>query len=334
MSIRHFFLQDKTNQVIHIRNDNQSISRQSGSIHPISCQRHIKSQRQPDQRCTHNRNDRGKTGQKAEKERTRHIEYPISEQSDQPLDDGQQRNSDCVGGDDHIDLVQDVFLILVTKRQNAVDILFHLGTTNQHEIKYQHQYGHIDGETADSSHQHLPYLRENGDSYEGNEKKTDNTNFALLVAKHFSEPFKDSNGYGESIARLSNMLGGGVIVQRFGDLVRGRRSTEKRIEEGLVTPTLSATPGDLSLVLPKRILDGIVEMIYALDKVAPGTANDDTLLYGVEVKFYNMEVDIDENLESCHKGLYVIGDGSGVTHSLSHASASGVYVARHIIEEA
>ena len=171
----------------------------------------------------------------------------------------------------------------------------------------------------------------NGHSYEGNEKKTDNTNFALLVAKHFSEPFKDSNGYGESIARLSNMLGGGVIVQRFGDLVRGRRSTEKRIEEGLVTPTLSATPGDLSLVLPKRLLDGIMEMIYALDKVAPGTANDDTLLYGVEVKFYNMEVDIDENLESCHKGLYVIGDGSGVTHSLSHASASGVYVARHII---
>ena len=164
MSIRHFFLQDKTNQVIHIRNDNQSINRQSGSIHPISCQRHIKSQRQPDQRCTHNRNYRGKTGQKAEKERTRHIEYPISEQSDQPLDDGQQRNSDCVGGDDHIDLVQDVFLILVTKRQNAVDILFHLGTTNQHEIKYQHQYGHIDGETADSSHQDLPYLRENGDS--------------------------------------------------------------------------------------------------------------------------------------------------------------------------
>lgn len=171
----------------------------------------------------------------------------------------------------------------------------------------------------------------NGHSYEDPAKHTNNTNFALLVSKHFSEPFHDSNGYGESIARLSNMLGGGVIVQRFGDLVRGRRSTEKRIEEGLVTPTLSATPGDLSLVLPKRILDGIVEMIYALDKVAPGTANDDTLLYGVEVKFYNMEVDIDENLESCHKGLYVIGDGSGVTHSLSHASASGVYVARHII---
>lgn len=170
----------------------------------------------------------------------------------------------------------------------------------------------------------------NGHSYEDPEKQTENTNFALLVAKHFSEPFKDSNGYGESIARLSNMLGGGVIVQRFGDLVRGRRSTEKRVQEGLVTPTLSATPGDLSLVLPKRILDGIIEMIYALDKIAPGTANDDTLLYGVEVKFYNMEVDIDENLESKYKGLYIIGDGSGVTHSLSHASASGVYVARHI----
>ena len=149
----------------------------------------------------------------------------------------------------------------------------------------------------------------NGHSYEGAEKQTENTNFALLVAKHFSEPFKDSNGYGESIARLSNMLGGGVIVQRFGDLVRGRRSNTKRIEEGLVTPTLAATPGDLSLVLPKRILDGIIEMIYALDKIAPGTANDDTLLYGVEVKFYNMEVEIDENLESRYKGLYIIGDG-------------------------
>lgn len=172
----------------------------------------------------------------------------------------------------------------------------------------------------------------NGHSYEDPEKYTDNTNFALLVAKHFSEPFKDSNGYGESIARLSNMLGGGVIVQRFGDLIRGRRSNEKRIEESRVRPTLAATPGDLSLVLPKRILDGIIEMIYALDRIAPGTANDDTLLYGVEVKFYNMEVEIDANLETRHEGLYVIGDGSGVTHSLSHASASGVHVARHIAE--
>ena len=173
----------------------------------------------------------------------------------------------------------------------------------------------------------------NGHSYEDPSKHTQNTNFALLVAKHFSEPFKDSNEYGESIARLSNMLGGGVIVQRFGDLVRGRRSTVNRIEEGLVRPTLAATPGDLSLVLPKRILDAIIEMIYALDKIAPGTANDDTLLYGVEVKFYNMEVEVNENLESKHEGLYIIGDGSGVTHSLSHASASGVHVARRILKQ-
>ncbi len=173
----------------------------------------------------------------------------------------------------------------------------------------------------------------NGHSFEDPEKQTENTNFALLVAKHFSEPFKDSNGYGESIARLSNMLGGGVIVQRFGDLVSGRRSTPKRIEEGLTRPTLAATPGDLSLVLPKRILDGIIEMIYALDKIAPGTANPDTLLYGVEVKFYNMEVELDNNLETKHKGLYVIGDGSGVTHSLSHASASGIHVARQILSK-
>ena len=152
-----------------------------------------------------------------------------------------------------------------------------------------------------------------------------------LVSKHFTEPFKDSNGYGESIARLSNMLGGGVMVQRFGDLIRGQRSTQKRIDKSFVTPTLSATPGDLSLVIPKRILDGIIEMIYALDKIAPGTANDDTLLYGVEVKFYNMEVCVNEDLEAeNNRGLFIIGDGSGITHSLSHASASGVYVARHL----
>lgn len=170
----------------------------------------------------------------------------------------------------------------------------------------------------------------NGHSYADPKLLTENTNFALLVSKHFSEPFKDSNEYGESIARLSNMLGGGVMVQRFGDLVRGRSSTVQRIEEGFITPTLAATPGDLSLVIPKRILDGIIEMIYALDKIAPGTANDDTLLYGVEVKFYNMEVEINHDLETSREGLFVIGDCSGVTHSLSHASASGVYVARHI----
>ena len=173
----------------------------------------------------------------------------------------------------------------------------------------------------------------NGHSYEDPEKQTDMTNFALLVSKHFSVPFKDSNGYGESIARLSNMLGGGVIVQRFGDLIRGRRTNYKRLADSFVTPTLKAEPGDLSLVLPKRILDGIIEMIYALDKIAPGTANDDTLLYGVEVKFYNMEVSLDDHLETEYDGLYVIGDGSGVTHSLSHASASGVFVARDILSK-
>ncbi|MBR2778672.1 MAG: FAD-dependent oxidoreductase, partial [Firmicutes bacterium] len=116
------------------------------------------------------------------------------------------------------------------------------------------------------------------------------------------------------------------------DLITGHRSTEKRMRESFTTPTLKATAGDLSLVLPKRILDGIIEMIYALDKIAPGTANDDTLLYGVEVKFYNMEVAVDEHLETKFPGLYVIGDGSGITHSLSHASASGVYVARRIAD--
>ena len=123
------------------------------------------------------------------------------------------------------------------------------------------------------------------------------------------------------------------MLQRFGDLINGRRSTAKRIAESFTSPTLSATPGDLSLVMPKRILDGIIEMIYALDKIAPGTANDDTLLYGVEVKFYNMEVELTPELETRYKGLYVIGDGSGVTHSLSHASASGVFVARRIAGE-
>ncbi|MBO4848812.1 MAG: FAD-dependent oxidoreductase [Clostridia bacterium] len=172
----------------------------------------------------------------------------------------------------------------------------------------------------------------NGHSYEDPAMHTPNTNFALLVSKHFTEPFNDSTAYAENIAKLSNMLGGGVMLQRFGDLIAGKRSTAKRIQESFTVPTLSATPGDLSLVIPKRILDGVIEMIYALDAIAPGTANDDTLLYGVEVKFYNMQVDINENLETVHKGLYVIGDCSGVTHSLSHASASGVFVARRIAE--
>lgn len=170
----------------------------------------------------------------------------------------------------------------------------------------------------------------NGHSFEDTSKHTENTNFALLVAKHFTEPFNDSNAYAENIVRLSNMLGGGVIVQRFGDLMDGKRSTQNRIDESFTRPTLKATPGDLSLVIPKRILDGIIEMIYALDKIAPGTAGMDTLLYGVEVKFYNMQVMLSKRLETEYRGLYMIGDASGVTHSLSHASASGVLVAREI----
>ncbi len=170
----------------------------------------------------------------------------------------------------------------------------------------------------------------NGHSYSDPKYHTQNTNFALLVSNTFSEPFRDSNLYGESIARLSNMLGGGILVQRFADLTAGRRTNEHRLSQCFLTPTLKATPGDLSLVIPKRQLDDIIEMIYALDKIAPGTANADTLLYGVEVKFYNSKVTVDENLETAVKGLYILGDGSGVTHSLSQASASGVYAARTI----
>lgn len=173
----------------------------------------------------------------------------------------------------------------------------------------------------------------NGHSYADPALRTENTNFALLVSNHFTEPFKDSNEYGESIAKLSNMLGGGVLLQRFGDLVKGRRSSARRMEKCFTRPTLQATPGDLSLVIPKRQMDNIIEMIYALDKIAPGTANEDTLLYGVEVKFYNSKIEVDGNLQTKVKGLYALGDGSGVTHSLSQASASGVYVARILAEQ-
>ncbi len=173
----------------------------------------------------------------------------------------------------------------------------------------------------------------NGHSYADPQLRTENTNFALLVSNTFTEPFKDSNEYGEHIARLSNMLGGGVLLQRFGDLVKGRRSSARRMEKCFTRPTLNATPGDLSLVIPKRQLDNIIEMIYALDKIAPGTANEDTLLYGVEVKFYNSKVEVDQNLETKVKGLYALGDGSGVTHSLSQASASGVYVGKILADK-
>lgn len=173
----------------------------------------------------------------------------------------------------------------------------------------------------------------NGHAFEDAEMKTGNTNFAILVSTEFTDPFNDSNGYGEAVVRLSNMLGKGVVVQRYGDLIRGRRSTKEHIEHNTVVPTLNAEPGDLSWILPKRPLDDILEMIEKLDHLVPGMTNDDNLLYGVELKQYNMTVDVNENLEAKnYKGLYFIGDGAGWTHSLSQSSASGLYVSEKILE--
>lgn len=172
----------------------------------------------------------------------------------------------------------------------------------------------------------------NGHSFSDPAKNSGNTNFALLVSNRFTEPFKEPHRYGKHIASLSNMLGGGVLVQRFGDLIKGRRTNPHRLSQSFTRSTLNAVPGDLSLVLPKRHLDNIIEMIYALDKVAPGTANDDTLLYGVEVKFYSSRLELDDKLETTLPNFFAIGDGAGITRGLSQASASGVYVARIIGE--
>lgn len=170
----------------------------------------------------------------------------------------------------------------------------------------------------------------NGHSY--SEKRTNNTNFALLVSKHFTEPFKEPIRYGKYIASLANMLGNGVIVQRLGDLMKGRRSSADRIRKGFVEPTLKdATPGDLSLVLPHRHLVDIIEMLGALDKIAQGVASEHTLLYGVEVKFYSSRLELDNRLESKIRNLFAAGDGAGITRGLSQASASGVLVAREVV---
>ena len=170
----------------------------------------------------------------------------------------------------------------------------------------------------------------NGHSYAN--IKTNNTNFALLVSKKFTEPFKEPIAYGQHIASLANMLAGGILVQRFGDLLEGRRSTPDRIKSSIITPTLScATPGDLSLVIPYRQMKSIIEMLFALDKIAPGTASRYTLLYGIEVKFYSARVKLTNELETEGvKNLFTIGDGAGVTRGLIQASASGVYVAQTI----
>lgn len=170
----------------------------------------------------------------------------------------------------------------------------------------------------------------NGHSYRDEKLHSKNTNFALLVSNKFTEPFTEPHQYGKRIASFSNMLGGGVLVQRFGDLLKGRRTNEHRLAQSFTQPTLKATPGDLSLVLPKRHLDNIMEMICALNKIAPGMTNDDTLLYGVEVKFYSSRLKLTGELETEIENMFAIGDGAGITRGLSQASASGVHAARII----
>lgn len=186
-------------------------------------------------------------------------------------------------------------------------------------------YGEVITESYDG------VLTVNGQSYA--ERKTDNTNLAILVSTSFTEPFKEPIAYGKYIARLTNLLSGGIIVQRLGDLEAGRRSTEERIQRSTIAPTLkSATPGDLSFVLPYRYLADIREMLEALDKIAPGVHSRDTLLYGVEVKFYSSRLVMSDCLETPIANLFTIGDGAGLTRGLVQASVSGVIAARQIVK--
>ena len=188
-------------------------------------------------------------------------------------------------------------------------------------------YGHVVAENVEGIN------TVNGHSYSSPELRSENTNFALLVSNRFTEPFDQPYRYGKHIASLSNMLAGGVLVQRFGDLVRGVRTNDHRLSKSTVRPTLSAAvPGDLSLALPKRQLDDIIEMIYALDKIAPGTANHDTLLYGAEVKFYSSRLKLSGELETQLPNFFACGDGAGVTRGLAQAGASGVKAARAVIQ--
>jgi uncharacterized FAD-dependent dehydrogenase len=178
-------------------------------------------------------------------------------------------------------------------------------------------------------------LTVNGHSYKN--RKSDNTNFALLVSTKFTEPFDEPLKYGEHIARLANMLAGGdnVIVQRYGDLVRGRRSTAKRIEKNFVHPTLpSAMPGDLSFVLPSRYVSNLTETIERLNTVMPGMSDPNTLLYGVEVKFYSVRIKVDSKMRSANlENLYCVGDGAGLTRGIIQASVSGLIAAKDILGE-
>ncbi len=187
-------------------------------------------------------------------------------------------------------------------------------------------YGYVVAENTDG------IITVNGHSFEDPARRSENTNFALLVSNRFTKPFNEPYRYGKAIASLSNMLGGGVILQRLGDLLDGRRTTVHRMQKSFVKPTLQATPGDLSLVLPKRHLDDIIEMLQVLDKLAPGTANSDTLLYGVEVKFYSSRLELSANFETKFPGFYAIGDGAGITRGLSQAGASGIHTGRAVLE--
>ncbi|MBQ1335941.1 MAG: NAD(P)/FAD-dependent oxidoreductase [Selenomonadaceae bacterium] len=186
-------------------------------------------------------------------------------------------------------------------------------------------HGHVVMENTDG------IVTVNGHSYSDPKLQSNNTNFALLVSNRFTKPFTEPHQYGKRIASFSNMLGGGIIMQRYGDLIKGHRTNEDRMSKSFMRPTLQATPGDLSLVLPKRHLDNLIEMIQVLNNVAPGMTNDDTLLYGVEVKFYSSRVVLTKQLETKLRNVFAIGDGAGVTRGLSQASASGVYVARTIL---
>ncbi|MBQ7668151.1 MAG: NAD(P)/FAD-dependent oxidoreductase [Clostridia bacterium] len=187
--------------------------------------------------------------------------------------------------------------------------------------------GHVVSENVDG------LITVNGHSYADPKLQSENTNFSLLVSSRFTEPFKDPYAYGKRIASLSNLLGEGVIVQRYGDLKRGRRTDAHRLAQSFVRPTLkAAVPGDLALVIPKRQLDDIIEMIERLDKICPGTANYDTLLYGVEVKFYSAKPELTSELETIIPNMFAIGDGAGVTRGLAQAAASGIHVARAIMK--
>jgi uncharacterized FAD-dependent dehydrogenase len=185
------------------------------------------------------------------------------------------------------------------------------------------------GEVTTEYQSRQSILTVNGHSNQDSSRKTENTNFAVLISTKFTKPFNNPTGYGSHVARLANMLTGGIMVQRLGDLKKGRRSTRERITRGLVRPTLeSAEPGDLSFVLPYRHLTGITEMIEALDNIIPGVNGPHTLLYGVEVKFFSLKLELDSGLATKIKGLWAAGDGAGVTRGVVQASASGIWAAR------